>query len=139
MGYLDNNDHIAPPETYKVFNRLSDGAELGDYSTFIRVFYATTTTIPWTLTATVDEEEAWVEQGQFGEFSFVFVFDNENETTFDDDYSMQSYDFTALGLDPTRRQRHLYSSTGTGSTSDSDLPESDMFIVSLDSYTPLDC
>lgn len=159
-----------------MFNDISDGSELGDYTAIVKLWYSSAASVPWTLTATVDGEVAWVEQGVFEDFSFGFGYGYDDDIIYDDDYGTESYDFNSFdwddddygtessygfnsfgsdydddygtqsedhvnsfGSNSDRRQRHLLSSSNDVSPYGFDLRVSKGFIVTLDSYTRLDC
>ncbi|MEP0657627.1 MAG: hypothetical protein ABJC87_00015 [Roseobacter sp.] len=105
-----------------MFSGLSGNAVLGGYRIFARSVYAEDT-IAWTLTATVNGVVEWVEEGEF-----VYMSLSDYSDTGDDRYT----------------DRRLFGSTdddtdGYTSYSRTYLPQSDTFIVTLNSYDPAGC
>ena len=132
IGYVNDRnggDYSGNPETghtssfeeYVVFSGLSGDAMLGEYRVFARSDYSDEV-VGWTLTATVNGVVEWVEEGEL-----VY---------------MSSSDYYYTDDDGTTARR-LFSFTDDDSFrtsySDTYLPQSDTFTVTLDSYDPSGC
>lgn len=113
VGYLDNDDTEGfGPENYIMFNGLSEDAAIGEYIVQVRLSssYVETT---WTLTARINDDIVWVEEGDFAPDSFP-----------------------ASTRDDSSRRRRL---STTSSTIDNPRIASEVFTVTLGSYTSVDC
>lgn len=101
VGYLDNdNTDGFGPENYIVYNGLSEDAALGEYTIQVRLASSFIETA-WTLTASINDDIVWVEEGGFAaSTSSLSTTDDDSRRrrlssfTFDDDINTASEVFT---------------------------------------------
>ena len=134
IGYVNNRNgggYAVNPETgrtssfeeYVLFSGLSGDAMLGEYRMFARSNYGPEST-EWKLTVTIDGVVLWAEEG-------VLVhegLDDDGDSYTDDDGSRRLF----ITDDDD------FPSTST-SYSDTYLPQTDTFTVTLESYDPVGC